>query len=126
MPGTSPGMGLLKAKSRAKGLALQQKRLGVSDAEPREGVRQTANVLDQFARQMPRQRSIGPRIQRIGQSAKALGDRTQDLVVAADRREQVHDIIGHLLRHLGPPSLSVIAWSLWPRSSNPCTAKTGQ
>src|SRR5438034_6133857 len=68
-----------------------QRGLGIGAFEAPEGVRYAADVLDQLARQMARLRRVGARVQRIGQPAQALSNGLDDLVVAADRGEQVHD-----------------------------------
>src|SRR5271170_6663835 len=52
--------------------------------EPAEGVRQAANVLDQIGRHLAG--AVGAQAQRIDETAKALADRPDDLVVAADPR----------------------------------------
>ena len=49
-----------------------------------------------------------------------------DLVVAADRGEQMATLSGTSLAISFHFPCRVIRLSLWPRSSSPCTANTGQ
>ena len=74
-------------------------------------MRDAADVLHEVARNLGRvAHAVAAQGQRVGHAAKARLDRADDLVVAADRGEEVRDI----------------ACSLCPRSSRPCTARTGK
>src|SRR5207245_7257513 len=69
-----------------------------------ELVRDAAYVLDEVGRHVAN--AVAAQRQRVDEAAEAALDRADDLVVAADRGEEVRDVVGHLLCHLVPFALA--------------------
>src|SRR5712691_4427882 len=78
-----------------------------SPRQAAELVRHAAYVLDEAGRHFARVPDpVAAQGQRVDEAAKAGLDRADDLVVAADRGEEMRDIVGHLSRHLVPFALA--------------------
>src|SRR5204863_522167 len=72
-----------------------------------EAVRHMPEIMHEIARDLGRVAdAVAAQGQRVGHAAKARLDRADDLVVAADRGEEVRDIVRHLLCHLAPFALA--------------------
>ena len=67
-------------------------------------MRNAADILDEVGRHALD--PVGAQGQRVGETTEPRRNRVDDLVVAADRGEEMRDIVRHFLRHLAPFALT--------------------